>query len=521
MAANIAGEFAAAYENSAAASYLVLSVKDNSHILDYQVQMLLSNRIGGLLEFNMNNTGDDYNCFYNITSKCTLVNYMSRKKFKRNEFLILLLNITNNINHIKDYLLYDSNVLLDERYIYTDPEKGAIYFVYLPFSSCKNDYRAFFLKMIIELTGFCEEESDNFLQKLLEEIKGDLFSLCSLKTRLERLLGSSVRMAADTGVALKADSSKNVKKDNLDASENISPQVSCSLKLNKASETRNIKFPVKSDKSKQINKNSKNYQSNQSLGNQGEMGKKIKSEKNKSTLLPQSSSGRLTGQATVFFLLQPFFIAGYIFILSSGLFSGAQRLPAAVISFIIIACIDILTIRLIKERYKNAADPVVSSIISQITCKMRSDSKETGPGIETSRIHPQPVKKETAKSQAAFNGETEILMKSPVDRVTAYFKEEAGDTVLVIDKNSILIGRMEGFVDAVIKNNAVGKIHAEVIREAEGYFLMDCNSRNGTYVNEKRLLPNTRSPLANNDIVRFANMEFRFYHTRKPEEACL
>ncbi len=521
MAANMAGEFTAAYENSAAASYLILSAKDNSHILDYQVQMLLSNRIGGLLEFNMNNTGDDFNCFYNITSKCTLVNYMSRKKFKRNEFLILLLNITNNINHIKDYLLYDSNVLLDERYIYTDPEKGAIYFVYLPFSSYKNDYRAFFLKMIIELTGFCEEESDNFLQKLLEEIKGDLFSLSSLKSRLERLLGSSGRMEDDKGVALKADSSKNVKIDKLDASENIRPQEGGSLKFNKDSETRNIKFPVKSDKSKQINKNSKKYQSNQSLVKQGEKDIKIKSENNKNTIQPQSSSWRLTGQATVFLLLQPVFIAAYIFILSSGLFAGTQRLSAAVISFIIITCIDILTIRLIKERFKNAAGPVVSSIISQITCKMRRDSKEAGPGIETSRIHPQPVKKEAAKSLAAYIGETEILMKPPVDRVKAYFKEEAGDTVLVIDKNSILIGRLESFVDAVIKNNAVGKIHAEVIREDEGYFLMDCNSRNGTYINEKRLLPNTRSPLVNNDFVRFANMEFRFYHTHKPEEACL
>ncbi len=521
MAANMAGEFAAAYENSAAASYLVLSKKDNSHILDYQVQMLLSNRIGGLLEFNMNNIGDDFNCYYNITSKCTLVNYMSRKKFKRNEFLILLLNITNNINHIKDFLLYDSNVLLDERYIYTDPEKGVIYFVYLPFSSYKNDYRAFFLKMIIELTGFCEEESDNFLQKLLEEIKGDLFSLSALKSRLESLLGSNVRMLADTGVASKADSSKNVKNDKLDALEDIRPQASGSLKFNKVSQARNIKFPVKSDKNKQINKSIKNYQSNQSLGKQGEEGKKIKSQNNKSTFQSQSSSGRLTRQATVFLLLQPVFIAAYILNLSSGLFAGAQRLPAAVISFIIIACIDILTIRLIKERYKSAAGPVVSSIISQITCKMRRDSKEPEPGIETSRSHHQTVKKEAAKSQAAFNGETEILMKPPVNRVTAYLKEEAGETVFDIDKNSILIGRLESFVDAVIKNNAVGKIHAEVIREAQGYFLMDCNSRNGTYINEKRLLPNTRSPLANNDIVRFANMEFRFYHTRKPEEVCL
>ncbi|OPX46281.1 FHA domain protein [Ruminiclostridium hungatei] len=497
--------FAAAFENSAAASYLVLSTKDNSNILDYQVQMLLSNRIGGLLEFNINYTGNDLNCFYNITSKCTLVNYMSRRKFKRNEFLMLLLNVTNNICHIKNYLLYESNVLLDERYIYADPEKEEFYFVYLPFSSYKNDYKAFFLKLVIELSGFYEEESDNYLQKLLEEIKSDLFSLSALRTRLETLLGYDDRAMSETVRDIKAAIKKNAKSDNSETSGEMKPQERSVQRLYTGKETRNIKIPVKSNHSRQSNQSN---QSNQS-----------KPENDKNT--QQSVSGRFNGQATVFLLLQPVFITAYILSLSSGvLFTGDRGLPAAAIAFIIVACIDILIFRLIKERYKNAAGLDVSGVISHITGKMKAGSQNTGsgPGRETSRMHQQQSdKKQDIRSPAVYNGETEILIK-PGIQANAYFKEEEGELVLALDKNSILIGRMENFVDAVVDSSAVGKIHAEVIREAQVYYLVDCNSRNGTYINEKRLLPNTRSPLSNNDAVRFANREFRFFYTGIPEE---
>jgi len=491
--------FAAAFENSAAASYLVLSTKNNSNMLDYQVQMLLSNRIGGLLEFNINYTGNDINCFYNITSKCTLVNYMSRRKFKRNEFLMLLLNVTNNICHIKDYLLYESNFLLDERYIYTDPEKEEFYFVYLPFSSYKNDYKAFFLKLVIGLSGFYEEESDNYLQKLLEEIKSDLFSLNALKIRLETLLGCGDRAMSETVTDLKAAIKKNAKPDNSETSGGMKPQERSVQRLYTGKETRNIKIPVKSNHSRQ---------SNQS-----------KPENDKNTQQPVS--GKFNGQVMVFLLLQPVIITAYIFSLSSGgLFTGDRGLPAAVIVFIIVACMDILIFRLIKERYKNVAGLDVSGVISHITGKMKIGSQNTGSGLEreTSRIHQrQWDKKQDIRSTAAYNGETEILIKPGV-QANAYFKEEEGELVLALDKNSILIGRLENFVDAVVDSSAVGKIHAEVIREAQAYYLVDCNSRNGTYINEKRLLPNTRSPLSNNDTVRFANREFRFFHTGIPGE---
>ena len=44
---------------------------------------------------------------------------------------------------------------------------------------------------------------------------------------------------------------------------------------------------------------------------------------------------------------------------------------------------------------------------------------------------------------------------------------------IIIDKNSILIGRLQGSVDYVIDNRAVGKIHAEIVNKGEEYYIID------------------------------------------------
>ncbi|MDF2989092.1 MAG: hypothetical protein K0R50_4602, partial [Eubacterium sp.] len=193
MDSDLKNDFDVLYESNSTSNYLVLRVSDNSRLMNYQVQMLLNNRINGLLEFNINYIEEEINCFYNVTSKCCLASFMSRKRFFRNEFLVLMLNIINNISFIKNYLLYDINILLDEKFIYVEPEKSEVFFVYLPFTRGKNDYKGFLLKLIVEMVNFHDEDSDNYIQRILEVIKSDVFSLSAVKTLIENLLGSDIK----------------------------------------------------------------------------------------------------------------------------------------------------------------------------------------------------------------------------------------------------------------------------------------------------------------------------------------
>ena len=80
----------------------------------------------------------------------------------------------------------------------------------------------------------------------------------------------------------------------------------------------------------------------------------------------------------------------------------------------------------------------------------------------------------------------------------------------LINKERFRIGRLVGQVDLVIKNNAVGKMHCEVIKSNNKYYIIDCNSKNGTYLNNSKINSGNSYELKNNDILKFANVEYLF-----------
>lgn len=89
------------------------------------------------------------------------------------------------------------------------------------------------------------------------------------------------------------------------------------------------------------------------------------------------------------------------------------------------------------------------------------------------------------------------------------FKDGSIEEV-TINKPSFIIGRLGDQVDYVHSNNAIGKVHAEIITRDGHYYLKDLNSRNGTYINDKRLDSNIEYEIKNNDKLTLADSKFIF-----------
>lgn len=81
---------------------------------------------------------------------------------------------------------------------------------------------------------------------------------------------------------------------------------------------------------------------------------------------------------------------------------------------------------------------------------------------------------------------------------------------ILLEKTPMLIGRLADSVDYVIQNRAVGKIHAEIKKIGDQYFIIDLNSVNGTYVNGERLICNTETPMTSGDRITLANETYTF-----------
>ncbi len=71
------------------------------------------------------------------------------------------------------------------------------------------------------------------------------------------------------------------------------------------------------------------------------------------------------------------------------------------------------------------------------------------------------------------------------------------------------IGNGEG-VDVSIEKETISRYHAQISCENQEFYLEDLNSMNGTYVNESLLSYKERRLLKSNDIIRFADVKYRF-----------
>lgn len=80
---------------------------------------------------------------------------------------------------------------------------------------------------------------------------------------------------------------------------------------------------------------------------------------------------------------------------------------------------------------------------------------------------------------------------------------------IIIEKDFTRIGQGED-VDAVISKDTISHFHAVINRENKEFFLEDLNSTNGTFVNDEVLAYKERKQLKSNDIIRFADVKFRF-----------
>jgi hypothetical protein len=212
-------------------------------------------------------------------------------------------------------------------------------------------------------------------------------------------------------------------------------------------------------------------------------------------------------------ILQPFLAVILIVLLTSDWVKMSDSpLTNIVILVLITIAVDVLLIRLINEKKFDAGyDADNNKILGLIEKKIREKDSESNSHADKPKemTDTEKISETFPEEKQNCPGETVVLRRSKPIGIP-YLKEIDGEEVIELNKNSILIGRMKDYADYVINSNAVGKIHAELIKEDDSIFIVDSNSKNGTFINNERLKPNTKTRVSNNDILRFANKEFAF-----------
>ena len=152
--------------------------------------MINSNSIPGILPLDFRRKNNVTGLYYNITSKITLSQYITKKRLNREEFINLLINILKTLLDCRKFLLYDNSFALHEDYLFINPSSQEVFLMYLPVEQSYNlvdNLRKFTVRILVEKANFDEHSKDNFMQRILEFVREDSFTITDFHTFLNGL----------------------------------------------------------------------------------------------------------------------------------------------------------------------------------------------------------------------------------------------------------------------------------------------------------------------------------------------
>lgn len=518
---------------SVSGSNLLIYTFSQDEAIGYQVEMLANNHVPGLLKSEVLKIDGRIRLSYDITSLIPLKKLFERRELGRRDFISLIKQIVSLLEGLDSYLLDYGGMVFNIGSIYANPLDMRLQFAYLPLTGIGEDLeplKDMLTDSIMHHIRFRAEDPDNYVLKIFELLKDQKFDLALLKNYVNEM-----------EVNLQSFMPENMPENKIATGSEDSRTADYKPEDKKYAEAIKIEPPRPSDhadKSKQEKKE----------------GGKIS--------YPARSYMALGGFAIFLILLTAFlFISGALspknpdFVLT--LF-GLLLAGGALGYFVYLKCFTPdkrLETKTEESSMPKTCEPEKKQpYLEPIRTKDRDSGKEPIriPGVQyVNKKFSMPHDVASAKNEAAsakqlarnisvdqLSFSTERRLQSTADHVFSLslpgrdinrdntvilneagikyprLKGKNGSETIFLTKFPFMIGRLEEQVDYCLKNPAVGKLHAEITRDPEGYSITDINSRNGTMINGERLEPGKSYKLKNGDDITIANEEFVFFESK-------
>lgn len=107
--------------------------------------------------------------------------------------------------------------------------------------------------------------------------------------------------------------------------------------------------------------------------------------------------------------------------------------------------------------------------------------------------------------------ETVVLYRGEEYGCCVLVCEETGQAPqIILNREMMVIGKMEGVSDVLLDRPSISRIHAKIQKKEDSYFIADLNSKNGTFINGRKLEQEEEYLLQPEDQVVFADVRYRF-----------
>ncbi len=168
------------YERQMRHNYLIIKPESNCEE-SYESRMLMANTIPGLLKFRLQQTEDGVFYYYEITSKQPLSRLLEGRWIGRDEIAGLVASIARILEGMENYLLLESQILLEPEYIYVNPEDFKIFLCLVP--GRQGDFPKAMeqlLQYILKKVDHKEKEGVLLAYRLYHESQKELYGMDNL-----------------------------------------------------------------------------------------------------------------------------------------------------------------------------------------------------------------------------------------------------------------------------------------------------------------------------------------------------
>lgn len=449
----------AEYKRDMNHNYLILYGEKDINTDSYQVRMLVGNIIPSLLKCRIQGVDGKFMMYFDITSKQAVSTLYEEKKLGIEDLQLIFGGFVRVMEEAAEYLINPAQLVLKPQYIFADCEKKELFFCLMP-GYDKDIKEQFQLLTEYILPKIDHEDGEAVIlgYGVYRRTMENSFHLEHIKEELYR----------------KQDNKEEIKTETKKDSREISVQETGEENLMQSSEM------------------SENFW------------REDKAEK--------TDSHKLFGKKVTVFALILLALAGVTIAISGGYLPHQD---ISVLLGIVLAgmggiMLAVVIIRKAKAVYKQPqrksrekpqlSETFVRPPVNEILQEGSEDSIKT-----------VMEKKSPHREREEDFGETVVLSAGVVSGPASLVSREPGELApIYLQEELTVVGKLENACDAVIDLPTVSRIHAKIRKREEEYYLSDMNSRNGTIVNGRLLLPEEEYRLQEEDEVDFAQARYIF-----------
>jgi len=454
----------AEYKRDMNHNYLILYGEDEINTDSYQVRMLVGNVIPSLLKCRIQGMDGRFLVYFDITSKQALSVLYEEKKMGVEDLRLIFGGFVKAMEDAAEYLMNPGQFIISPEYIYTDIEKQEIYFCMMPgYEKDIKEQFQFLTEYILPKIDHQDQDAVILGYGVYKRAMEDSFHLEHIKEELYKTQGQQ-------GTTTTKAEQMKTESEQRQESEDFNPEEEGFWE---------------------------NEEINQEFVRDGEKSKRLS--------LPQKT-GVIVLAAILLCGIAATTLMGYLPYLETGTILGIIIvLVACVMLFVYVSKIKKKPGELRQGREEERDKP------KGITGKVPTD--QTDQSQNTIKSVVKSTNKPVVKSSQlhADYGETVVLSAGAVSGPASLVSKEPGELATIyINEDLTVIGKLETACDAVISLPTVSRIHAKIRKKEDAYYLTDMNSRNGTAVNGRLLLPDEEYRLEPEDEVDFAQARYIF-----------